>query len=54
MDPVGILVPEMKRLGVARAADVDSETLADRALNEVIARNCVIVGRSEIGAWSRV
>ena len=48
------LVPEMERLGVATAAEVDSETLAERMLAEVIARGSVIVGRSEIGAWSRV
>ena len=54
MDPVGILVPEMERLGVATAADIDAEMLAQRVLDEVIARNSVIVGRSEIGAWSRV
>jgi SAM-dependent methyltransferase len=48
------LVPEMERLGVATAGEVDSETLAERVLAEVIARGSVIVGRSEIGAWSRV
>ncbi|HET9224852.1 MAG TPA: methyltransferase domain-containing protein [Roseiflexaceae bacterium] len=48
------LVPEMERLGVATAGEVDSETLAERMLAEVIATRSVIVGRSEIGAWSRV
>ena len=48
------LVPEMERLGVATAGEVDSETLAERVLAEVIAKSSVIVGRSEIGAWSRV
>jgi 2-polyprenyl-3-methyl-5-hydroxy-6-metoxy-1,4-benzoquinol methylase len=48
------LVPEMERLGVATAGEVDSETLAERVLAEVIATGSVIVGRSEIGAWSRV
>jgi SAM-dependent methyltransferase len=48
------LIPEMERLGIATAAEVDSETLAERVLAEVIARGSVIVGRSEIGAWSRM
>lgn len=48
------LVPEMERLGVATADEVDIETLAERVLAEVIANSSVIVGRSEIGAWSRV
>jgi SAM-dependent methyltransferase len=48
------LVPEMERLGVATAGEVDIETLAERVLAEVIANSSVIVGRSEIGAWSRL
>jgi len=48
------LVPEMERLRVATASEVDIETLAERVLAEVIANSSVIVGRSEIGAWSRV
>jgi SAM-dependent methyltransferase len=47
------LAPEMERLGVATAGEVDVETLADRVLAEVLANHSVIVGRSEIGAWSR-
>jgi len=48
------LVPEMERQGIATASEVDIETLAERMLAEVIASDSVIVGRSEIGAWSRV
>jgi len=48
------LVTEMERLGGATALEVDAETLAERALREVAACNGVVVGRSEIGAWSRV
>ena len=47
------LVPEMERLGVAPASEIDAQTLAERVLNEIIGSNSVIVGRSEIGAWSR-
>ena len=53
MDVVRALVPEMERLGIATAADVDADTLADRVFAEVSAGNAVIVGRWEIGAWSR-
>jgi len=48
------LAPEMERLGIATAGEVDIETLAERVLAEVTANSGVIVGRSEIGAWSRV
>jgi ubiquinone/menaquinone biosynthesis C-methylase UbiE len=48
------LLPEIERLGVATAAEVGVETLADRLRKEVAASGGVIVGRSEIAAWSRV
>jgi SAM-dependent methyltransferase len=47
------LVAEMERLGVATAFEVDAETLAERVLDEVVRCAGVVVGRSEIGAWSR-
>jgi hypothetical protein len=47
------LAPEMERLGVATAHEVDSPTLAQRILDEIISSTSVIVGRSEVGAWSR-
>lgn len=48
------LVPTMEQLGIATAADVNIEALAVRMQNEVVASGSVIIGRSEIGAWSRV
>jgi SAM-dependent methyltransferase len=48
------LLPEMERLGVATAAEVGLETLADRMLEEAIDCGSVLIGRSEIGAWTRV
>ena len=48
------LVAEMERLGVATMVEVDAETLGERVLQELIACNGVVVGRSEIGAWSRI
>ena len=51
---VRTLLPEMERIGVTTAAEVDIETLAERLRREVTAGGGVIIGRSEIGAWARV
>ena len=48
------LLPEMERFGVATAGDLGAETLFERMLLESITNASAIVGRSEIGAWSRV
>lgn len=48
------LLPEIERSGVATAAEVNIDTLATRMHDEIAASGSVIVGRSEIGAWSRV
>ncbi|HEU5256534.1 MAG TPA: methyltransferase domain-containing protein [Vicinamibacterales bacterium] len=53
-DLMETLLTDMGRLGVATAADIGIETLSDRIRREVISSNSVIVGRSEIGAWTRV
>jgi SAM-dependent methyltransferase len=50
---VGTLAPAMERLGVATAAEIGLETLAERMVSEAAASGSVIVGRFEIGAWSR-
>ena len=51
---VGTLAPAMERLGVATAAEIGLETLAERMVSEAAATGSVIVGRFEIGAWSHV
>ena len=51
---VRTLLPEIERMGVATAADIDVETLYERLQCEVSSEGSVIIGRSEIGAWSRV
>ena len=51
---VETLLPDMERLGVAMAADIGIESLSERISREVISSNCVVVGRSEVGAWTRV
>jgi len=53
-ETVRTLLPEMERIGVVTAAAVDIETLAERLQREVTAGGGIIMGRSEIGAWSRV
>lgn len=53
-ETVRTLLPEMERMGVVTAAEVDIETLAERLQREVTAGGGIIMGRSEIGAWSRV
>src|SRR5262245_20460269 len=50
-DLANTLAPAMQRLGIATAAQLGIETLADRMTAEVVARDSVIVGRSEVGAW---
>jgi ubiquinone/menaquinone biosynthesis C-methylase UbiE len=52
-DLVGTLLPTMEQLGVATAAEVELATLAERMRREVAASGSVIIGRSEIGVWSR-
>ena len=52
-DLIETFLPDMGRLGVATAADIDMESLSERISREVISSNSVIVGRSEIGAWTR-
>jgi ubiquinone/menaquinone biosynthesis C-methylase UbiE len=53
-DLLETLLPAMGRLGVATADDIGVETLSEQIRREVISSDSVIVGRSEIGAWTRV
>jgi ubiquinone/menaquinone biosynthesis C-methylase UbiE len=48
------LADSMERLGVATAAEVGLETLADRMISEATANGSVIRSRFEVGAWSHV
>ncbi len=53
-DLVATLASAMERLGVATAAEVGLETLAERMISEAGASGSVILGRFEVGAWSHV
>lgn len=51
---VETMLPEMERLGITTAVRVALETLVERMDDEIHAESSVIVGRSEIGAWSQI
>jgi SAM-dependent methyltransferase len=53
MDVLVTLIPVMERLGLVTAADGDLTMLAERVVQDVIANDSVVVGRAEIGAWTR-
>jgi ubiquinone/menaquinone biosynthesis C-methylase UbiE len=48
------LLPMMEQLGIATAADLEITTLAQRLQREVTTSEHMIIGRSEIAAWSRL
>ena len=52
-DVVQSLLPVMEKLKIARAAEVDISTLAQRMRDEVVALKGVVVSAGFIGAWSR-
>ena len=53
-DLVRTLLPDMERLGIVRAGEVDAEKLPARMLAEAVSLGSTIIGRAEIGAWTRV
>lgn len=48
------LLPAMERLGVATRAEVGLDTLLERMQAEAVARDSVVVGHLEVGAWCRL
>ena len=48
------LQPAIEQQGVATSADLGPDTIADRLVQEVASSGGIVVGRAEIGAWSRV
>jgi hypothetical protein len=48
------LLPDMERLGVVTAAELDVSTLADRMVSEAVADGSVLVAWFDVGAWCRV
>ena len=47
------LLPLMERAGVATAAEVGLDTLADRLREEIVAADATVVPPPLIGAWAR-
>jgi SAM-dependent methyltransferase len=53
-DLLGVLAPEMERLGVATAKELDIETLADRLCAEAASLGSLVISHYQVGAWIRV
>jgi SAM-dependent methyltransferase len=53
-DQAVVLAADIERLGLATATELGAETLVERITHEMAANQSVIIGRAEIGAWSRV
>ena len=51
---VNTMQPEIIRLGLATAEDVDSATLVDRLHAEAAATDSVIVAPGMVGVWARI
>lgn len=49
-----VLAPTMEQQGVATQAEIGSDTLIDRVIQDVAANRSIVIGRAEIGAWVRV
>ena len=53
-DQAVVRAADIERLGLATANELGVETLVERIVQEMVANQSVIIGRAEIGAWSRV
>jgi hypothetical protein len=52
-DVVGTLIADIERLGLAARGELEPDRLAAQVFAEATATNSVIVGRADVGAWSR-
>jgi len=48
------VLPEAERLGLVTPGEIDPSTLQERVLADVTASGSVVIGWSEVGAWSTV
>ena len=53
-DQAIVLAADMERMGVATADQLGVDSLVERTVQEMEAKRSVILGRAEIGAWTRV
>ena len=49
-----VMLPAMEQHGIATSTDIDCDTIAERLLHEVASSGSIVIGRAEVGAWSRV
>jgi SAM-dependent methyltransferase len=54
MDLVKTLFPEMVRVGLINDGDLDVDALPNQVISELVEGQGVVVGRSEVGAWTEV
>ncbi|MGT2466559.1 class I SAM-dependent methyltransferase [Mesorhizobium atlanticum] len=52
-DLAAIMAPVMEQMGVITASELGPKTLQDRIRAETTANASIVVGRYEVGAWSR-
>ena len=48
------VLPLMERFGIATAAELAPDTLADRLQDELRAANGIVISPPMIGAWARL
>ena len=48
-----VMLPAMEKYGIATSADVGSTTIAKRLIQEIELGGGLVIGRAEVGAWSR-
>jgi len=53
-DVVIAVLPHLETLGIVTMGEVDPETLGDNVFADVARSESVVIGRTEIGAWTRV
>jgi hypothetical protein len=49
-----VLAPTMERHGIASLADIACETLTERIVEDASKHGSLVIGRAEIGAWTRI
>jgi SAM-dependent methyltransferase len=52
VDVAVTLLPQMEELGLVAPGEIDAHTWDEKIIEEVAASGSVVVGRSDIGAWS--
>lgn len=49
-----VMLPAMEQHGIATSTDIDCDTIAERLVHEVASSGSIVIGRAEVGTWSRV